>query len=85
MKRMLKITAGLFVLVLLGYVALGCLVYCYYEPNIKSLMAKVDAESPRQRGWDKALTEIEEECRRLGSVQSNVLLMQGKQKDLPYP
>ena len=73
--------AGLLVLILLVYVALGCLVHCYYEPSIKSLMADVNAESSRQRGWEEALTEIEEECRRLEAVQNNALSIQKKQKD----
>ena len=81
MKSVIKATAGLLVLILLGYVALGCLVYGYYEPSIKSLMADVNAESSRQRGWEEALTEIEEECRRLEAVQNNALSVQWKQKD----
>jgi DNA repair exonuclease SbcCD ATPase subunit len=81
MKRALKITAGLLVLFLLLYVALGCLVYCYYEPNIKSLIADVELEASRQDGWDSAIAEIEEECRRLGVTQKNVLSAQERQRD----
>ena len=40
MKSTLKITAGLLMLILLLYVALGCLVYCYYEPQIKLEMER---------------------------------------------
>ncbi len=81
MKRTLKIAAGLLVLILLLYVALGCLVYCYYEPNIKSLIADVELEASRQDGWDSAIAEIEEECRRLGVTQKNVLSAQERQRD----
>ena len=81
MKRTLKITAGLLVLVLLLYVALGCLVYCYYEPNIKSLVADIELEASRQDGWDSAFSEIEEECRRLGVIQKNMLSAQESQRD----
>lgn len=74
MKRTLKITVGLFVLILLLYVALGCLVYCYYEPQIK-------LEMGRQDGWNMAIAEIEDECRRLGFSQSKDIAAQKRQRD----
>jgi hypothetical protein len=74
MKRALKIAAGLLALVLLLYVALGCLIYFYYEPQIK-------LEMKRQDGWNMAIAEIEDECRRLGSFQSKDLAAQKRQRD----
>ena len=73
MKRTLKITAGLLVLILLFYVALACLVYGYYEPQIK-------LEMERQDGWNMAIAEIEDECRRLGSSQSRDFAAQERQR-----
>ena len=78
-------------LILLLYVALGCLVYCYYEPNIKSLKADVESQKAdvemeaslldKQDRWNSAITEIEDECRRLGASQSNELARQKRQKE----
>lgn len=73
MKRTLKITAGLLVLILLLYVALGCLVYCYYEPQIK-------LEMERQDGWNMAIAEIEDECRQLGVSQNRDFAAQKRQR-----
>ena len=81
MKRMFMVMAGLLVLSLLIYVALGCLVYCYYEPNIQSLVADVELEASRQDGWDLAIAEIEEECRRIEETQRKELSAQERQKD----
>lgn len=61
-------------LILLLYVALGCLVYCYYEPQIK-------LEMERQDGWNLAISEIEDECRRLGSSQNQDFAAQKRQRD----
>lgn len=74
MKSTLKITAGLLMLILLLYVALGCLVYCYYEPQIK-------LEMERQDGWNMAIAEIEDECLRLGSTQDQDFAAQQRQRD----
>ena len=74
MKSTLKITAGLLMLILLLYVALGCLVYCYYEPQIK-------LEMERQDGWNMAIAEMEDECRRLVSSQNNDFAAQRRQRD----
>ena len=74
MKSVIKVTAGLLVLILLGYVALGCLVYGYYEPQIKM-------EKERQDGWNVAITEIEDECRRLRIAQNKDFAEQKRQKD----
>jgi len=74
MKRLLVATTGLLVLILLVYVALGCLVYGYYEPQIK-------LEKERQGGWNAAITEIEDECRRLRIAQNKDFVEQKRQKD----
>ena len=81
MRKALVIVAGLLVLVLVFYVAMGSLVYCYYEPNIELLMAEVDAEALREDGWNQAVTEIEDECRRLGGVQCRGIELQKRQRD----
>ena len=80
-KRIFILTAGFLALVLLIYVTLGSLVYCYYEPNIESLMADVKAEESRQDGWDRAITEVEEECRHLRALQDKDFVAQKRQKE----
>ena len=74
MKRIFITMVGLLVLILLVYVALGCLIYGYYEPQIK-------LEKERQDGWNVAITEIEDECRRLKIAQNKDLAAQKRQKD----